>query len=177
VAADPVLSGIAGRFEATAHRGPVRNVREPKRLDEAMQRVETRATLPNLSCAELVRDTAIAEHTALLTRLGANHVESIATMMFGSAGRISDATGATLDAQNQPMSWDIVAEGLSHIDIEFDEHGQAQNLQIVVHPEQFAQLGEPTPAQQERINAILLQKKREYVAKKRYRRLSRQPAD
>jgi hypothetical protein len=175
VSADPVLSELAGRLEPTAHRGPIRNVRGPTQLDQPLERVEAVARLADVDSTQMIRGTDIDLHTALLRKLGESYVETVARLLFDSIGRVSEAAGTSVDAKKRPLSWDIVVETLSRMELDFDEQGKLRDLRFVLHPDDFASLGNPTPAQAERLNAVLVRKQQEHAAKKRNRRLSRQP--
>jgi hypothetical protein len=95
--------------------------------------------------------------------------------LFERLGRICDAAGTSVDAKGQRLSWDLLLDGFDAIQIDFDEHGQAQLPTLVMHPDMRAKLGAlppPTDVQTARMTEIMERKRNEFNARKRARRLS-----
>jgi len=96
-------------------------------------------------------------------------------LMFKMLNVVTGLTGNVVDAKGQPFNADLYLDGIEIVDLEFDENGMpTENQFITDHPLTKKQLENLrfTPAQLNSYNQIIERKKKEFYAKKRYRRLS-----
>lgn len=163
---DPVLKGM--HVEETVHTGPYRNVRAPQRLDQPM----TETKIEDSVRREVIEEADIEEHTTFLYRLAQAFLLAVGTTVVNSIGKVTHATGNVIDNQGRPPTWDTALEALELIPADelFDE-GEWKPPQFHVHPDTAKSLGELSQVQERRLDDIKRQKKEEYDATRRSRRL------
>jgi hypothetical protein len=156
----------------TVHAGPMRNVREPQVLDQPLRAFRYTLSIP----FDVLRNTDIDQFTALLYDFAEAHRQELAGAFVQTMTAVAEATGNTISAEGQPLSFDMINDTLEMISISFDERGNPIMPTIVVHPDMTKKLMalEPTPEQLQRQAEILQRKKAAFDAQKRTRRLPRQ---
>jgi hypothetical protein len=95
--------------------------------------------------------------------------------VFDRLGRLTDAAGTSVDAEGQPLSWDLLLAGLERIEIDFDEDGKPEWPTLIMHPDMFLKLKAlppPDQAQEGRLADLLKRKREDFHARQRRRRLS-----
>jgi hypothetical protein len=88
--------------------------------------------------------------------------------------RMCDAAGTGADAGGKPFSFEVYLAGLEKIELQFNRDGQPILPALVVHPtmaKQIASLPPPTEEQQRAYNDLIERKRREFNARRRYRKL------
>jgi hypothetical protein len=88
--------------------------------------------------------------------------------------RTCDAAGTGTDARGKPFSFELYLAGLEKIELQFDRDGQPILPTLVVHPtmaKQMESLPPPTEEQQRAYNDLIERKRREFNARRRYRKL------
>ena len=101
---------------------------------------------------------------------------SLMPQLFAQLGEVLDATGQAIDAGGQPLSQDHLLDLIQRVDIEFNDDGSPNMPTLVMHPdmaERLRQLPPATPEQAQRFKDIIDQKRTEYLARRRTRRLPR----
>jgi hypothetical protein len=154
----------------------VRDVR-PSRISEGDDPPLALSTIE--SSAEIVLDaSAIAEGDlgsvyAAVDAVGDAKGGAIVRGMVEHLGQITERTGNAIDAGGRPFSHELFFETLEGMEIDFNEHGEA-NLQILTSPElgaKMAALPPPTEEQQAQFDALMARKRAEFEARKKTRRL------
>ncbi len=102
-------------------------------------------------------------------------VHSVMPQIFDQISRVSDAVGNTIDAQGQGFSWDLWLQGLATVEIPFDDDGNPRLPQLILNPQTAAAIPEMTPAQHAALGELIENKREEWDARRRHRRLSRRP--
>lgn len=112
-------------------------------------------------------DQFVADLYTLADSMGGQMVRG----MLEHISAVTDEYGNTIDAGGRDF-FDVFAESLETIDMTFDDEGRP-NLTIVMHPAQAEKLRnkQPTAEQEARIDAILEQRKEEWLASRRRRDL------
>ena len=112
-------------------------------------------------------DQFLADLYALADSMGGQMVRG----MLEHISAVSNEYGNTIDAGGRDF-FEVLAETLETIDMAFDDKGRP-NLTIVMHPDQVEKLRnkQPTAQQEARIDAILEQRKEEWLASRRRRDL------
>jgi hypothetical protein len=103
---------------------------------------------------------------------------SIMPRVFEQISEITDAAGQTINAAGRPLSHDLITQMLEKIDIDFDENDNPKMPTLVMHPkmaERLRALGEPSEEDTRRFNELIERKRKEFHARRRTRRLPRQP--
>ncbi|HUO13450.1 MAG TPA: hypothetical protein VMX38_00565 [Verrucomicrobiae bacterium] len=93
---------------------------------------------------------------------------------FNMFQKTCDAAGTATDAHGKPLSFELYLTGLEKIELQFDRDGQPILPTLVVHPtmaKQLAALPPPTEEQQRAYNDLIERKRREFNARRRYRKL------
>jgi len=95
-------------------------------------------------------------------------------MMCSEVITATELTGNKVDAKGLPISPDLILNMLEKIEIRFDEDDNPVLPQIHLAPEQFNKMKDMkfTVEQAERQKTIIDRKRKEWYAKKRYRKLS-----
>jgi hypothetical protein len=90
--------------------------------------------------------------------------------------RTLEAAGQTVDASGRPLSWDVVLDVFEKMDWDFDEAGQPKPKTLFAGPAaaaKFEALPPPTPEQEARYLELMERKRREDLARRGTRKLSR----
>lgn len=162
---DPLLSQIAaGPEELSAHGGTVRMTHEGQPIDAEPQRTVFSVTLSEAA----VRHADVDEIAGELHKAATEFLGEAAKQFFAAAERITSFTGRTYDAAGRAMTWELVIEM-----IERTPPDERNEHLIVVHPDNLAQLGEPTTEQKQRLDDILAAKRSAYESGRRRRRIPR----
>jgi len=88
--------------------------------------------------------------------------------------RTCNAAGTGTDAGGKPFSFEMYLAGLEKIELRFDRDDRPILPTLVVHPDmvkQIASLPPPTEEQQRAYNDLIERKRREFNARRRYRKL------
>lgn len=104
--------------------------------------------------------------------------ERLAVIMphfFATVGRTCEAAGTATDMAGAPLTFESHLAALSKIELRFDANGEPIMPQLVVNPETAKILAKQPPwtaEQQEKWNAMIDRKRKEYFASRRHRKLS-----
>jgi hypothetical protein len=93
---------------------------------------------------------------------------------FRAFERTCDAAGTGTDARGKPFSFELYLAGLEKIELQFDRDGQPILPTLVVHPtmaKQLESLPPPTEEQLRAYNDLIERKRKEFNARRRYRKL------
>lgn len=122
--------------------------------------------------AEDVRDGNFEALQVKLVEAADGYAEQLAKMLYGNLGKITAATGNTLDAGGRPLTFEMVYEVLDKMEWRLDENDELSTPSLVMHPETAAKLPQSTPEQVKMIEELKARKLEELLAKRRCRRLS-----
>jgi hypothetical protein len=168
IKADPFFSQI--EWSTTIHQGPIRNVSGDTPLDQSMFKVSGESSLSWNS----IRDGKIEDYTQFLSDISEAQRKSLASQMFKGISEITNATGRTVDAKGQPLTIDLFLDVLEKVEFGFDDNGNPQYPTLVLPPGAIEKLKKLkfTPEQEQRQKQIIEEKRAEFNARKRTRRLS-----
>ena len=101
-------------------------------------------------------------------------IEKIYRELLSSMSKITGLTGKAMDAKGKKLTPDLMLEMIETIDISFDDDGNPIMPALLASPELVKQIAgwKETTEGKERFQGIIENKKKEFYAKKRYRRLS-----
>lgn len=164
--ADPVLSEI--QRLPVAHDGRTRQVSAPNIVDTNMQDFSADVTIH----ADAFRNTDVEKFVEFVWGLCEALLSQATRYLFETVSRTTEAVGNVVDAKGKNI-WDAQIEMLEKTEVRFDEDGN-HNWKFYMHPNTYKKLSAnpPTAEQQQRWDAVMKEKKEEYYAKKRTRRLS-----
>jgi hypothetical protein len=114
---------------------------------------------------------------ALAVQVDAMADERLSIMMphfFSVLQKTSDAAGTATDVRGEPFTFEVYLAGLQKIDLQFDRDDQPILPKLVVHPtmaKHLASLPPPTEEQQRAYSDLIERKRREFNARRRYRKL------
>lgn len=94
--------------------------------------------------------------------------------LFEYVERVGEASGNTINANGQPLSYDLIIQMLETMDMSFDEDGNS-NAMLIVHPTMAEKIGKLPPPTEEQSKAwakMIERKRREYNESRPSRRLS-----
>jgi hypothetical protein len=94
--------------------------------------------------------------------------------LFEYVERVCEASGNTINANGQPLSYDLIIQMLDTMDMSFDEDGNS-NAMLIVHPTMAEKIGNLPPPTEEQSKAwakMIERKRQEYNKSRRGRRLS-----
>jgi hypothetical protein len=122
--------------------------------------------------AEDVRDGNFEALQVKLIEAADGYAEQLAKMLYGNLGKITTATGNTLDAGGRPLTFEMLYEMLDKIEWTLDENDELSTPSLVMHPDTASKLPQPTPEQVKMLEELKARKLEELLAKRRRRRLS-----
>jgi hypothetical protein len=122
--------------------------------------------------AEEVRDGNFEVLQVKLVEAADGYAEQLAKMFYGNLGKITTATGNTLDAGGRPLTFEMLYGMLDKIEWTLDENDELSTPSLVMHPDMASKLPKPTPEQVKMIEELKARKLEELLAKRRRRRLS-----
>ncbi len=165
---DQLLSGI--EFGFTNHIGPIRNVRTEQQLDQKMSIVQAESSISQDS----IKNSYIEDYIVFLFRLSETQRDGLKKMFFHNMAEITSATGNVVHANGKPLSYDLILDLIEKVEFGFDDDGNPQYPSLVLPPKAIEELKKikPTAAQEKRLQRIIKNKRAEFYAKKRTRRLS-----
>jgi hypothetical protein len=166
-ASDPVLSQI----KVVPMKGTVSSVvetRDDMALDLPAEPVGFELGVK----AEDVRDGNFESLQVKLVEAAEGYAEQLSKMLYGSLGKITTATGNTLDAGGRPFTFEMLYEMLDKIEWTLDENDELSTPSLVMHPDMASKFSQPTPEQVKMIEELKARKLEELLAKRRRRRLS-----
>ncbi|MBI4548437.1 MAG: hypothetical protein HY707_10675 [Ignavibacteriae bacterium] len=168
VSLDPILNQIGS--VRTLHAGGFRYEENGKEATTPLNKVAltieiSHATIVNFDMGVFAQ--SIYEFTE-------QHVAEMHRMMYRTLDTVTQLTGNVFNAKEKPPSADMILDMLERLPIRFDEKDEPVLPQIIAGPDLFQKLVNIkfTPEQEERNKRIIEIKRREFHAKKRYRRLS-----
>jgi hypothetical protein len=122
-------------------------------------------------------DIRACDLDALAEQVNAMAEERLSIVMphfFKMFEKTCDAAGTGTDARGKPFSFEMYLTGLEKIELQFDREGQPILPTLVVHPtmaKQLQSMPPPTEEQQKAYNDLIERKRREFNARRRYRKL------
>jgi len=101
-------------------------------------------------------------------------VEKVNQEFFNTVNQITNLTGNLIDAKGRKVSSDLFFELLEKMYIPFDDEGNAIMPSWIAGPELASQIIKlkETNEDKEKLQSIIEKKKKDFYAKKHYRRLS-----
>lgn len=103
-------------------------------------------------------------------------LQSLVPQLLQQFHEVTSRTGQVLDAKGRGLNYDTIMDMLEMIEFDIDERGRPSGINAVVSPDQareLAKLPPPTPAQLERLQAIVAKRREVLNARRRVRRLDR----
>jgi hypothetical protein len=151
------------------HCGPFRNYRGPSPLDQPMMAGGFGISISK----EAVQETDIDAHVDMIYKAGSSHLEAITPLFSEHLRQLTNATGNVVSGGGPP-TLAALREILSKISLSFDEDGTLQPLQVIIPPElkESAQKAIEEMKSDAECQAIVEQRRKEYFASKRSRKLS-----
>lgn len=151
----------------TSHGGVIRQVTGPKIVETPMK---TFATDVNVQ-GEWLRRTDVEKFVENLWDSCQVIISQLKKYLFETMGKITDATGNVSSVQQGKNVWDAQIEAMRRQEMRFDKDG-THGYKFYAHPNDVAKFGLPTPEQEKELEEVIREKRAEYYAKKRTRRLS-----
>jgi hypothetical protein len=166
---DPVLAGI--------RRVPVDHIpseASPAGCAVGMSAAPAKIVATVCDRLETIVDMDLDGFASMVQDAAREALDSYMPQFFRQLGAICDAAGQSIDAGQKPFSVDLWLDLLEKVNINFTPGGEPAFPELVVHPkmarEVEAILGGPwTPAQLQRRDRILAQKRNEFDARRRVR--------
>lgn len=164
--ADPILGQL--RRVPVVHDGSTRQVSGPQVYETSM-RDSSAESLIDVAC---IRKTDVESFRDFLWTLCDSLMVEMKKGLFEVVSKVTEATGNVYDSAGRDF-WDSYIEMIKGIHMIFDENGN-HNYNLYLHPDTAKRLQEtpPTPEQVQTIQDVINQKREEYNAQKRTRRLS-----
>jgi len=168
VSADPILKQVGS--VKTLHAGGFRYQNQDKELVTPLHKLSFTMEIP----IKAIIDFDLAEFTKQVYNFTEQRIAEMHKMMYATLDKITQLTGNQVNAGGKPSSPDLILDMLEKVEIRFDDKGDPILPTLVVAPETGKKLADIkfTLEQEERQRKILEKKKKEFYAKKRYRRLS-----
>ncbi len=165
---DPLLGQI-GKYKEI-HTGGTRYENDSD--DLILPKVQQRFTI-QLKTDDL-RNCKLEAFCINLYKFTKERIERVNQELFKTVNQITNLTGNLVDAKGKKVSSELLLEILEKTYIPFDEEGNPIMPSLFVSPELASQIVklEETKEDKERFQSILEKKKKDFYAKKRYRRLS-----
>lgn len=120
---------------------------------------------------ETILSTDIDSWLAMLDEQGEKAAEQIEKQFFEFMARVTADAGQVIDAKGKPLSHDLINDMLEKLQIDFDDDGKPELPTLVATPKTVEKLGEPTAEQLKRRDEIIERKRREFIARRRVRKL------
>lgn len=123
---------------------------------------------------DVIRQTDLEKYLTELLDVPKTMATQLEQMFLENVQEITHATGNVHDAGGRPFDFDHFIEALRGMDLDFDEDGKPilSNLMIIGNPGNAVGILDPTDEQVRTLEAVIAEKKAEFDAKKRVRRLS-----
>lgn len=122
---------------------------------------------------DLIASGDVDGFLAAIYSLAEQYVASVMPQFFANVSMVTDAFGNTHDAGGQAFSWDMYLDLLEGMEVAFDENDNPVLPTMITGPDFTAP--EITEEQDVRKEAILAGKRDAYLARRRYRRILREP--
>jgi hypothetical protein len=155
----------------STHSGPIRNVRGEQPLDQPLMNISFSANLP----IEAIRQTDVNLITVFLYDLAQSCLAELTRSVISNLGRITDITGNEYDARGKQFTFDMINDILEIMAIDFDDHDQPILPSVLIPSKELVdkiKATKPTEEEEKRYKEIIENKRKEFHAKKRTRRLS-----
>jgi hypothetical protein len=153
--------------EHSVHAGPVRNVRGPVPLDQQVFPVSGSGQLHR----DQILNTDLDAFTRFIYDIAEETLKQFSRHFYRGLDEITEATGQKFDAGGRPFSYDMYLDVIEKMPIAFDDNGKPILPTLVVGQLPKDANSAPTDEQRLRLERILSDRKREFDAKKRTRRL------
>ncbi|MGI9107118.1 MAG: hypothetical protein ACR2G4_12825 [Pyrinomonadaceae bacterium] len=163
---DEILGQIRGH--GVSHGGATRQVSSPEIVDTEMRSIDAMFEISRQAFIETDADAFKESIYNLFTSFHSKQKKHL----FEVVDRTTEAVGNTIDAGGRNM-WDAYIEMLKTLEMHFDKDGK-HNYQIYMHPDTAKKVEQnpPTPEQVELIEKTIEEKRRDFYARKRSRKLS-----
>jgi len=155
---------------------PVRHVRASRMTGESG---ESTSLEPVVLRAEIemdiraIVDGDLGQVGAALERIAEQEVQSFGAAFVERMGRVTEASGTSVDAGGRPLSHELLLEMFERIETDFDDEGNPQ-LALVGPPNLSRRLQELPPMTDEQQRAwdeMMARKRADFEARTRQRRL------
>jgi len=168
VSLDPILSQIGS--VRTLHAGGFRYQINDK---EAVSPLDTISFTIEISHAA-ISNYDLGAFTQSIYEFTEHRIAEMHRMMYRSIDTVTALTGNVVSSKGKPLTADMILDMIEKTEMRFDANGELINQSFIAGPDMIKELAsiKSTPEQEERHNQIIEQKKKEFYAKKRYRRLS-----
>jgi hypothetical protein len=152
------------------HAGPVRNVTGPEPVDHPLFEAGGEMTIHN----DVIRRTEIESYLTELLNVPLMMARQLQQQLFVNVEEITEATGNVRDVGGEPFSFDHLIEIIRMVSLDFDDDGEPKlsDLRLIGNLGSAAGSQDPTEEQIRTFEAVIAEKKAEFDAKKRVRRLS-----
>ncbi|MGC2162702.1 MAG: hypothetical protein WA634_12385 [Silvibacterium sp.] len=132
--------------------------------------IESRVTFrwDDIRCCNL---NALAEQVDTIAE---QRIQAVMRHFFDTFGRTCEAAGTATDLAGAPLTFESQLQSFSKIDLQFNRDGTPIMPQLVVHPDtakKLANLPPWTEEQQKRWDEMIEEKRKEFFAKRRHRKL------
>jgi hypothetical protein len=165
---DPILKDIVSYRKL--HRGGMRYEIQNKELITPPKQFPFTIRIP----IECVINYDLVRFSEIIYEYTTERIVHTHKSMYDHVSKVTELTGNVVDAAGTPINADSFLDMIEKLEISFDEDGKPILPSITADPKVVKKLSEIkfTKEQEERQNRIFETKKREFYAKKRYRRLS-----
>lgn len=102
------------------------------------------------------------------------YASDLSRQIYQRLGEMSEAAGTSVSAKDPFTARDVLTM-IERLEIEFDEQGNPELPKIHMHPSQAEKLPSWTDADEQAFKELMVRKKAEWDARRRHRRLPRQP--
>jgi hypothetical protein len=168
VSLDPVLNQI--RLVRILHSGGFRYQVDEKEVLTPLDKFSSSIEISHATISEYNLE-AFSQSIYELTE---HRIAEMHRMIYRTFDKVTALTGNVVDTKGKPLSADMILDMIERTELRFDANGEPIKASFIAGPETMKRLASIkfTPAQEERHKQILEQKKKEFYAKKRHRRLS-----
>lgn len=123
---------------------------------------------------DAIRDGNVEQFVGILVQAAEEqYIHQLETQLINVVRETTEATGAVVDANGKPLTFDHIIDLIETVELRNDEGGGLRMPTIVMNPEtrKILETIKPTPQQLERLNAVLESKYDENLRRKKARRL------
>ncbi len=166
-ARDPLLAGIPE--ETTENAGSsVLDSRTDEPLDLPSEKVGFEIGWERNDVLEGNFETLLLQFDSASKELA----EKLVGMFLKTVGAVTESTGNVVNAEGQPLTFELIYEMLDKIEYTLDDDDELEMPSMVMHPNMMKKLPKPTPEQEAAIEELKQRKREELLAQRRRRRLS-----
>jgi hypothetical protein len=168
-----------------SHAAPTYAAMNRRKLPEGVDVVEVQVAgqttvSPNIAASQLIGvdysdviEGNLEELHAILAQIADSLAPQVMIPIFDHIAEAAKAVGNAVDAEDRPLSWDLLLELMERAEWRADDAGQVQLPTLTMHPDVLKRLQKIplTSANAERLESIAQRKQEEHVSRRRSRRL------